>query len=102
MAEWVIKMSDSPEYLEYEERVVQETEIHDLLADVEGAIRSLDTAFVRVEIQSVTAEKHRANKQLAEAVKETDHCLGCGEPIDDGGFCGFDCLQSVGKGDSDA
>jgi hypothetical protein len=98
----VVRMSDQTEYMEYEERVVQETEIHDLLADVEGAIRSIDTGFARVTIEPVTAEKHKANKKLAQAVKETDHCLGCGDPIDEGGFCGFGCLQSMGTGDSDA
>jgi hypothetical protein len=94
-------MSDGTEYIEYEERVVQETEIHDLLADVEGAIRSIDTGFARVTIEPVTVEKHKANRKLAEAVGQTDHCLSCGEPIDEGGFCGLDCLRSVGTGDSD-
>lgn len=84
---------------ELEERIVQPTEIHDLLADIEGAIRSLDTGFARVTIEPVTAEKHRANRKLAEAVAETDHCLGCGEPIDEGGFCGLDCLKTVGGDD---
>jgi hypothetical protein len=98
----VINVTDDNEYIEYEGRIVQETEIHDLLADVEGAIRSIDSGFARVTIEPVTAEKHKANKKLAEAVEETDHCLGCGDPIDEGGFCGFDCLQSMGTGDSDA
>jgi hypothetical protein len=84
---------------EAEERVVQESEIHDLLADIEGVIRSVDTAFVRVTIEPVTAEKHKANQKLATAIEETDVCLGCGEPIDEGGFCGLDCLTSAGDGE---
>ena len=74
------------------ERVVQPSEIHDLLADVEDAIRELDDPFVRVEITGVTAKKHKANQQLVSAVEKTDRCLNCGEPIDEGGFCGFECL----------
>lgn len=82
---------------EWEERVVQETEIHDLLADVEGAIRDTDAEFVRVSLEPVSSEQHHANRKLAEAVEKTDECLGCGEPIDEGGFCSLSCLQGADR-----
>ena len=85
---------------EIERRVVQPSEFHDTLAEVETAIKGVDTDFVRISIEPVTAEKHNANKALVEAVRETDVCLGCGEPIDEGGFCGLSCLKSLNSGDS--
>jgi hypothetical protein len=79
---------------EFEERVVQETEIHDLLADVEGVIRRAPTDFVRLTIKPVRASKHRANVKLAQAIEETNSCLTCGEPLEQGGFCGYKCLKN--------
>jgi predicted aldo/keto reductase-like oxidoreductase len=77
---------------EIERRVVQPSEFHDTLAEVETAIKAVDTDFVRITVAPVTAEKHKANEAFVNAVRETDVCLGCGEPIDEGGFCGIKCL----------
>lgn len=92
-------MSETMDYHELEERVVQETEIHDTLSDVESFIRSVETDFVRITVEPVTADKHQANQRLAQAVAETDVCLSCGEPIDEGGFCNYTCLTSWGGED---
>lgn len=84
------------ERIEIERRIVQETEMHDILAEIETQLRQIETGFARVTIEPVTVEKHRANERLAKAVKETDVCLNCGDPIDKGGFCGYQCLTEVG------
>lgn len=47
---------------EFERRVAQEIEIGDLLADVDDAIRAMDSGFVRVTVEPVTAEKHRIER----------------------------------------
>jgi len=77
-------------------RIVQESEIHDLMADVEGAIRNLNEPFVRVDIEPVSSEQWSANQKLAKAVSQTNECLNCGKSLDEGGFCGFECLQEWG------
>jgi len=82
---------------EVERRIVQETEINDLLAEVETQLRQVETGFARVTIEPVSAQKHKANEQLAKAVEETDVCLNCGDSIDSGGFCGYQCLKEVGN-----
>lgn len=87
------------DYYELENRVVQPTEIHDTLAEVETYIRTVDTGFVRITVEPVTAEKHTANQRLAQAVAETDVCLSCGDEVADGGFCNYSCLQSWGETD---
>lgn len=88
--------SESANLHETAGRVVQPTEIHDLLADVEGIIMSLDEPFVRVEIKPVSAEQWKADQKLAKAVSEADECLNCGKALEKGGFCGIDCLQEWG------
>jgi len=82
--------------IETERRIVQKSEIHDLLAELETAIRDCETDFARVTIEPVTAEKHKANKKFAKAVEETDVCLSCGDPIEEGGFCSYSCLVNSG------
>jgi len=91
-------MTDT-DYYELEERIVQETELHDTLSEVERMIRSLETGFARITVEPVTAEKHKANQRFAQAVAETDVCLSCGDPVDEGGFCNYSCLQSWGGAD---
>jgi hypothetical protein len=89
------EQSDTEMY-ETEERVVQESEIHDTLAGVETAIRDLDEPFVRITVAPVTAEKHQANQALYDLVTEADECQNCGEPIDEGAWCGYSCLMEWG------
>lgn len=79
-------------------RVEIENEIDDgaereaLHNEVRRIIHSINTKYARVTIEPVTEEKHQANKSLAEAVSETDTCLECGKEIEEGGFCGYECV----------
>jgi hypothetical protein len=95
----VVKVSSDRR--ELEERVVQPTEIHDTLAQVETMIRDLDEPFVRVTVEGVTAEKHAANRALVDAIEEADGCLNCGAELEEGGFCGLTCLQEWDGDDGD-
>ena len=85
---------------ELERRVVQPSEYDDVLAEVETYLRDIDSVFVRVTVEPVTAEKHAANVRLAELVDETDWCLNCQEPVDEGGFCGYQCFTEWGADDA--
>lgn len=85
--------------VEIERRIAQETEIHDLLAEVETEIRSLDTQFARIRVEPVVFEQHKANEKLAAAVENTSHCLYCGKSVEEGGFCGYDCFISYSNTD---
>lgn len=92
-------MSDSQDESNAHEtvaRAVQPTEIHDLLADVEDMMQAIDAPFIRVTVEGVSAEQRRANQKLAAAVDETDICLNCGDKIEEGGFCSFNCFLSMG------
>lgn len=78
-------------------RVVQEPEVHDLLAEIETIIRDLDEPFVRVNVEAVSSDQWAADNALAKAVSDSDECLNCGEPLDEAGFCGIKCLQEWGS-----
>jgi len=80
-------------------RIVHETEKHDIVSQVDTAIRSLDTAFVRITVEPVSSAQWRADQELAVTIAETNECLNCGNSLEEGGFCGITCLQEWGGQD---
>lgn len=77
-------------------------ELHERLDDEKqrGGIKTAAATLKKVEKRD--REKHGATPEdkLSALIESTDECLTCGEPIDEGGWCGLGCLQDY-EGDSD-
>lgn len=95
----VVTDGGEPASGEIERRIVQPSEYEDTLAEVETKLRGLDTDFARIRIEPVKRGEHNANEKFAALVDETDHCLNCGDDVDEGGFCDYDCFMKWGGSD---
>lgn len=79
------------------------------LEDPEGGAEALGTDGQADEIESAAGLLKKAERvdrdlrgptpedKLVATVDETDECLNCGEPIDEGGWCGWECFQEWGQ-----
>jgi hypothetical protein len=70
-----------------------EPETDDQVAELTDARESL------ARVAEIDRGRHgpTPDEKLVAAVKQTDVCLGCGDPIDEGGFCGIECLAEVSE-----
>lgn len=74
-------------------RIVYPSDREELVSDVADELADVETDLVRIRVEPVPEERWQAHQELARCVAETDECLNCGAPVDEDGFCGFDCLQ---------
>jgi hypothetical protein len=65
-------------------------------AEVAEAAASVPTEYVRVELEPLASKQLEADVRLARAAEAADECATCGEPIDEGLFCGYECLVEGG------
>lgn len=91
------RLADQADELAYQTREAKE------LTDNENQHLRLDKVAEKLEkIARIDREQHGATPtdKLRVVVEKTDKCLACGEPLDEGGWCGIQCLQDYKIGEA--